>query len=50
MRFAQKMSPAEIICHYAHHFRRVYGKTSELVAKRGFYYIENWRELAGCRA
>jgi hypothetical protein len=45
MRFAQKMSPAEIICHYAHHFRRVYGKTPELVAKRGFYYIENWREL-----
>jgi hypothetical protein len=39
------MSPAEIIRHYDHHFRRVYGQTPELVARRGFYYIDNWREL-----
>lgn len=39
------MSPAEIISHYVHHFRRAYGKTPELAVKRGFYYIENWREL-----
>ena len=39
------MSPAEIVCHYVHQFRRVYGKTPELETKRGFYYIANWREL-----